>query len=97
MAGGGAIVAAIAVGAGVDPEVGGKPYPAMRALVRSALGPGPTWVVGDRIDTDLELGRVEGWSRALVLSGATSEAPTGDDAPELVLASIADLPRALLS
>ena len=92
--GGGAIVAAIATAAGVEPEVGGKPFPAMRKLIAQELGPGVTWVVGDRADTDLEIGKLEGWNRALVLSGATSadHGLTGIDVPELILGSIAELP-----
>lgn len=95
--GGGAIAAAIAVAAGVEPEVGGKPFPPMRALVRAAVGPGETWVVGDRVDTDLEMGKLEGWKRVLVLSGATPDADglEAGDRPELVLPSIAELPAAL--
>ncbi len=95
--GGGSMAAAIATAAGVEPEVAGKPYPPMRALIRDRLGPGPTWAVGDRADTDLEMGRLEGWSRVLVLSGATADASglEGDHFPELVLASIADLPALL--
>lgn len=95
--GGGAMVAAIATAAETTAEIAGKPYPTMRALVRSHLGAGPTWVIGDRVDTDLEMGRAEGWGRALVLSGATADAAglAPADRPELVLDSIADLPVAL--
>ncbi len=93
----GALVAFIAAAAGTAPEVAGKPHAAARALVRAALGPGPTYVVGDRVDTDLEMGRLEGWERVLVLTGVTSDAGglDGDHRPELVLPSIADLPDAL--
>jgi HAD superfamily hydrolase (TIGR01450 family) len=91
--GGGAVVAAIATGAEVTPEVAGKPFAAMRDLVRAELGPGPTWVVGDRVDTDLELARGEGWGRILVLSGATPSADgiPPDDVPDVVLNSAAEL------
>ncbi len=90
----GALVAFIAAAAAQEPEVAGKPFPAMRALVRNAVGGGPAYVVGDRPDTDLEMGRLEGWPRVLVLSGVTADAGglDGDDRPELVIDSIADLP-----
>jgi 4-nitrophenyl phosphatase len=96
--GGGAIAAAIATAAGVEPEVGGKPAVPTRQLVKQRLGPGPVWVVGDRADTDLAMGAVEGWNRALVLTGATTSADgiPPEEQPELVIASIADLPAALL-
>lgn len=93
----GALAAFVAAAAGVAPEVAGKPHVPMRRLVRSALGPGPTYVVGDRVDTDLEMGRLERWQRVLVLSGVTADARglTSDHRPELVLPSIADLPASL--
>ena len=93
--GGGAIAAAIATGSGVEPDTAGKPYPAMRGLVRGALGPGDTWVVGDQVDTDMEMARLEGWTRVLVLTGVTRVAPDGDRRPEVVVESIADLPALL--
>ncbi len=94
----GALAAFIATAAGAEPEVAGKPHAPMRELVRAALGPGPTHVVGDRIDTDLEMGRLEGWGRVLVLTGVMSgDDVDGDDPPELILDSIADLPGRLVS
>jgi len=95
--GGGAIAAAVAAATGVNPEVCGKPHEPMRALVRSRVAEGAVWVVGDRIDTDLAMGRAEGWGTVLVLTGVDTE----DDlvaagfAPDLVIASIAELPAVL--
>jgi len=95
--GGGAIAAAVAAATGVGPEVCGKPHEPMRALVRSLLGDGPVWVVGDRIETDLVMGTAEGWGTILVLSGVDSEADVAAAAvaPDLVVGSIADVPAAL--
>ena len=97
--GGGALVAFIATATGAVAEVAGKPFEPTRRLVRALLGPGPTWVVGDRSDTDLEMGRLEGWNRALVLTGALTddEGLSVEERPELVLASLAELPAALPS
>jgi HAD superfamily hydrolase (TIGR01450 family) len=95
--GGGAIVAAVEAATGRRAEVAGKPFPPMRAEIRKALGPGPTWVVGDRPETDLELGRDEGWGTVLVLTGVVSDpaaVPSGLE-PDLVLPSLADLPARL--
>ena len=50
--GGGAILAAIAVAAGVDPVVAGKPHEPMAALVRARVGEAALVMVGDRLDTD---------------------------------------------
>lgn len=95
--GGGAIVAAIETASGRVAEVAGKPYPPMTAALRPALGPGPTWVVGDRPETDLALGRGEGWITVLVLSGVVSDPATVPEAlrPDLVLPSLAYLPALL--
>lgn len=95
--GGGAIVAAVERASGVEAEVAGKPYPPMRAAVVALLGPGPTWVVGDRPETDLALAGSEQWHRALVLSGVTRSVDevTPQWAPDVVIASISDFPAVL--
>jgi HAD superfamily hydrolase (TIGR01450 family) len=94
--GAGAIVAAVATASGASPEVAGKPHEPMRRAVRQRLGAGPTWVVGDRPETDLALAAAEGWGKVLVLSGiATSGNITGEFAPDIVVPTLAELPGAL--
>ena len=95
--GGGSIAAAVATAAGTEPVVCGKPHEPIRRLVRERLQPGPVWTVGDRPETDLAMGRAEGWSKALVLSGVTEDPASAPDdlRPDLVLDSIVDLPDAL--
>ena len=91
--GAGAIVAAVASATGTDPEVAGKPHPAMVRHVTALLGPGKTWMVGDRPETDLALARAAGWTAVLTLSGITqdvAEVPP-DLRPDLVIDSVADL------
>jgi 4-nitrophenyl phosphatase len=87
--GGGAMVAAVQVTTGVEPEVAGKPHPPMRALLR-AKGIGEAWVIGDRVDTDIALARSEpDWTSILVLTGVTGPEETGDAdhvAPDLAAA-----------
>ena len=92
--GGGALVAALERATDAVAEVCGKPHEPMRKLVRAMVGLGPVVVVGDRPETDLALAGAEGWHRVLVLTGVTDE-PSGvpeEYAPDLVLASIAELP-----
>lgn len=75
--GSGAIVAAIAAVAGVEPQVCGKPHAPMRSLIHE-LGISDAWVIGDRVDTDIALAYDEpDWRSILVLSGVTG--PDGDD------------------
>lgn len=95
--GGGAIVAALETATGRRAEVAGKPEAPMRAALRRRLGPGPTWVIGDRPETDLALGRDEGWTTVLVLTGVVDdpgEVPV-EWQPDLVLPGLADLPAHL--
>ena len=76
--GAGAIVAAVIHATGVQPVVAGKPHLPMRRLLAEKAS-GEIWIVGDRDDTDLAMGRAEGWSTALVATGVASvptEAPT---------------------
>jgi len=91
--GAGAIVAAVAAASASNPEIAGKPHPAMVRHVSELLGPGKTWMVGDRPDTDLALARAAGWTAVLTLTGITRtvvEVPP-DLKPDLVIDSIADL------
>src|SRR5438874_2676336 len=73
--GGGAILAAVATAAGVEPTVAGKPHAPMVELVRDRLGDGGdgSTVVGDRPTTDGRLAVALGVRFALVLSGVTKE------------------------
>ncbi len=67
--GSGAIVAAMATAAGVDPEVAGKPHMPMRRLLQSKVT-GTAWVIGDRLETDIALAAgSESWRSVVVLTG----------------------------
>jgi len=91
LAGGGAILAAVAYGAGTTPVVAGKPYPASIALARRRLGRIDV-VVGDRASTDGALARGLGARFALVLSGVTApdHGPL-DPEPDVEAADVAEL------
>ena len=73
--GGGALLAAVAAAAGVEPEVAGKPYQPMAEAVRARIGGAADegMVVGDRPDTDGLIARRLGLPFALVFTGVTSE------------------------
>jgi phosphoglycolate/pyridoxal phosphate phosphatase family enzyme len=98
--GGGCVVAALAAGAGREPDVvAGKPSAGLAALVREATGldPARTCMVGDRLDTDMAFGHAGGYAaRLLVLTGVTGEGELaalarGEPAtPTHVMASIGD-------
>jgi HAD superfamily hydrolase (TIGR01450 family) len=78
--GGGALVAFLAVAAGQQPEVAGKPHPPAAALVRHRYGAIDV-VVGDRADTDGAFARLVNARFALVLSGSTSPQDLPVDPP----------------
>jgi ribonucleotide monophosphatase NagD (HAD superfamily) len=90
--GGGSLLAAVAIAAGVRPEVAGKPHPPMVALARAAAGDGPLTVVGDRPSTDGAFARALGARFALVLSGVTGadDLPV-EPGPDVVAADLATL------
>jgi HAD superfamily hydrolase (TIGR01450 family) len=83
--GGGAILAAIAYAAGVEPVVAGKPFAPMADAVRRLVGDGLHVMVGDRPETDGAFARRLGATYALVLSGVTAagDAP-GEPVPDIV-------------
>lgn len=90
--GAGAIVAAVAVASGVEPEVAGKPHRPMATVVRRRFpGDGRIVVVGDRIETDGRFAAELGAEFALVRSGVTP--PGADVTGELAaVPTIADVP-----
>lgn len=93
--GAGTMIAAVRTASETEPEVAGKPFPPIRALLKASSGGDPTWMVGDRPDTDLAMAVAEGWTSVLVLTGVIRDAGHVDPTPDLVLASIADLPAHL--
>jgi HAD superfamily hydrolase (TIGR01450 family) len=95
--GAGAMVAAVEAASGHTAVVAGKPHAPMLRYVQALLVPGVTWMVGDRPETDVAFARAGGWQAVLVLSGITRGR---DDipahlAPDVIIDSIADLPRLL--
>ena len=83
-------------GAQVDVVVG-KPSPIILdvALARLGVPPADAVIVGDRIETDIVMGKRLGLATVLVLSGVTREDDPriAEIAPDLVLPSIRDLLR----
>ncbi|MDH3463479.1 MAG: HAD-IIA family hydrolase [Acidimicrobiia bacterium] len=94
--GAGAIVAAVATAAQATPLVAGKPEAPMRDLIKE-LVPGPAWVIGDRIDTDIEMANREmTWKSILVMSGVTGTSD-GHGAADFVADDLADAVELVLS
>ena len=84
----GAIVAAVAVAAGVRPIVVGKPEPPLfrMALERMAVPPATAAMVGDSIPSDIRGAKAVGMLTVLYAPEGRAAAPEGD-----VLAGEADL------
>ncbi|NNC91617.1 MAG: HAD-IIA family hydrolase [Acidimicrobiia bacterium] len=93
--GAGSLVAAVEAATGVTAEVAGKPHAAIRSLLHDRLAGQQVAVIGDRPETDLALGAAEGWRTILVLSGVTDSPEGVDPRPDLVAASIAEVPALL--
>lgn len=70
--GAGALVAAVEVASGVQPQIAGKPHETMMQLVHRQLGTNGI-MVGDRADTDGLFAKVLGYDFALVLSGVVTK------------------------
>lgn len=93
--GAGATVGALSGCSGKKPVVIGKPSVRMLKLALDVLGTKPreTAIVGDRIDTDIAVGKRMGLTTILVLSGVTAERDVARVrgtklAPDFVLSSI---------
>jgi ribonucleotide monophosphatase NagD (HAD superfamily) len=92
----GAVVAALEAASGRCLEqVAGKPSRVMAEVLLERLGTAPqdTLVVGDRLETDVALGRAMGSRTAVVLTGVTTEASLSgcEDPPDFVLGTLEDL------
>ncbi|NOZ77085.1 MAG: HAD-IIA family hydrolase [Euryarchaeota archaeon] len=93
--GGGCIVKAIEYAAGVEPVVAGKPTEIMARVLLEAAGERPEdiLIIGDRLTTDIAMGRTAGTRTALVLTGDDSleDLEGSPIRPDYVLESLADL------
>lgn len=95
--GAGATIAFLREATGVEPLVGGKPHPPMRALVEARLTGDRVVMVGDRPETDLALARAAGWTAVMTLSGVTDDADVVPPVwrPDHVIADVSGLPGLL--
>lgn len=97
----GGIIAALETTTGRRVEqVAGKPSPLVvdAALNRMGMAADEVLVIGDRLATDIELGRRSGLATALVLTGVTTSElleQEEETRPTHILPSIADLPELL--
>ncbi len=72
--GGGSIVAAVATAAETEPMVIGKPSPEAGRLIchQAGVQPQQALMIGDRLETDIEMGRRAGLLTCLVLTGIST-------------------------
>ena len=97
--GGGSIVAAVATAAQTEPILIGKPSPRAGQLIihQAGVEPNEALMVGDRLGTDIEMGRRAGLWTCLVLTGISRaeevDALPAQHRPHWVIAGIAQLPE----
>jgi 4-nitrophenyl phosphatase len=92
----GAIIGAIRGMTGHDPDIiPGKPSQVTADVAQRMLDipPGNCLLIGDRLDTDIKMGRSAGITTVLVLSGVTtkSDLRVTDMSPDYVLDSLQDI------
>ncbi|KIY53840.1 2-phosphoglycolate phosphatase [Fistulina hepatica ATCC 64428] len=97
--GAGSISAPLSCALNRDPISVGKPARTMLDCIRAKVhfDPASTIMVGDRLNTDIEFGKVGGLSTLLVLSGITTETDLVESStvPDFVTQSIGDLRAAI--
>ena len=95
--GAGSIVASVVTATGCEPLTIGKPEPpALLEILRAAqTDPSRALMVGDRLDTDIAIGKRCGVPTALVLTGVTSrsfaETASLDLRPDRIIGSLLEL------
>jgi glycerol-1-phosphatase len=72
--GNGSLVAVLRTATRLEPQVAGKPAPALMQTAARRVGASAPLVVGDRLDTDIQGGRAAGMATLLVLTGVTDAA-----------------------
>jgi phosphoglycolate/pyridoxal phosphate phosphatase family enzyme len=96
--GGGSMVAALEYALGVTPVAIGKPEPyTLEEILRLAAGrPEEAVMIGDRLDTDIRVGRRVGLKTVLPLTGVTTpavlESAAPEERPDFVIDSLEELP-----
>ena len=94
----GAICAAIELSTGVKPRFFGKPNAETVEMLelKSGLTRDNICMVGDRLYTDIALGKKNGMLSILVMTGETTKemliSASGDNVPDLVFDKISDIP-----
>ena len=95
----GAIAALVTASTGKEPVYFGKPYRETIEMISEATGYAPSemCIFGDRLYTDIALGKKFGVTAVLVLSGETQpediESAMPSDKPDFVFESLADVDR----
>lgn len=96
----GALTAAIEASTGVAPKVIGKPHPEMVGALcaKFDLDPRAVAMVGDRLYTDIAMGRAAGILSILVLSGETTESDLAGSPyqPDLMFRDLGELAENLV-
>lgn len=77
--GNGSLVAVLRTATGLEPQIAGKPAPALMETAARRVGASAPLVVGDRLDTDIQGGRAAKMATLLVFTGVS-------DATELLTA-----------
>lgn len=99
--GGGSVVAAVATAAEREPILIGKPSERSGRLIAAHAGvdPAEALMVGDRLETDIEMGRRAGLPTCLVLTGISTREEAAaaplESRPHWVVDSIAAVPAVL--
>jgi glycerol 3-phosphatase-2 len=72
MPGNGSLVGVVAIASGAEPQVAGKPAPALIQEALRASGRERGLVIGDRLDTDIQGGNAAGLPTLVVLTGVST-------------------------
>jgi glycerol-1-phosphatase len=80
--GNGSMVSVLRIASGREPQVAGKPGPALLREAARQAGSAAPLMIGDRLDTDIEGGRAAGMATLLVLTGVSDAAEVLSAPPE---------------